>query len=141
MGAQQLRLGGRHAWAAPSDPARLAAMLTALEAGTLVVGIGISTFGREVARAMEFARARGCSTLGLVGTLSSPVNRMSDQVVYAPAETPGPLPSLVALTAALSALAQMAAIDGATPDGGLDAVAQVYDFLVQPDAAVPEDEG
>ncbi|MGL4651857.1 MAG: MurR/RpiR family transcriptional regulator [Caldilineaceae bacterium] len=142
MAAQQLRLAGRFAWSAPGDPARLATMLNALAPGTLVVGVTASPYGREVARAMEFARARGCSTLGIVGSLASPANRMSDVVVYAPAEGTGPLPSLVALTAALSALASLPAPLGALAhEATQEGVAQVYEFLVQPNASIPEDEG
>lgn len=141
MTAQQLRHLGRPAYAAPSDTARLSSLLAVIEPGTLVVGICCTAYGREVARAMEFARARGCTTLGVVGNLASPVNRMADLLVFAPAENAGPLPSLTALTSALSGLAALVDSDAAAGgDGGGEAVAQVYEFLVQPDAVVPEDE-
>ena len=67
----------------------------------LVIGISATEYGDDVARVLQFARGRGCATLGVVGSLASPVNRMSDLVVYAPTDVIGPLPSMVCLAAAL----------------------------------------
>jgi DNA-binding MurR/RpiR family transcriptional regulator len=139
--AQQLRQAGLDACAASADPVQLAALLAAMAPGTLVVGLGTSEYGREVARAMEFARSRGAATIGVVGSLHSQINRMSDLVVYAPADGQGALHGLVALTAALSALA--AQVAGNAPPGAAaseESVAQLYAFLVQPEVALPDEE-
>lgn len=145
MAAMQLRQVGRQAWAESGEPARLAVLLTSLRPGALVVGISATAHGQEVARAMEYARTRGCATLGVVGSLSSPINRMSDLVLFAPTDAEGPLPSLVALASALSGLAGLATPAAAPPSDGAagathETVPQVYAWLVEPKATVPDDE-
>ncbi len=139
--AQQLRRRGKGAFAAASDPARLAGVLVALESETLVIGISPTAYGRDVARAMQYARARGCATLGVVGSLASPVNRMSDALLFAPSEVAGPLPSLVTLTAALACLVMVAGND--TPEAAeraLESYGQAYEFLTRPEVEVPEED-
>jgi len=140
MAAGQLRHAGFSAWSSAGDPALLAAALATLEQGMLVIGVSGTSYNREVARAMQFARSRGCATLGVVGSLSSPVNRMSDLVIYAPAEAEGALPSLVALTAALSGLVALASGGVRVPEHAPRDVAEIYDFLRQPDTGVPEED-
>jgi DNA-binding MurR/RpiR family transcriptional regulator len=141
LAAQQLRHRGLSAEAAGTDPGGLAGTLAALAPGTLVVGVNATPHGRDVARAMQFARARGCPTLGVVGSLSGPVNRMSDLVVYAPSESSGPLPTVVALVAALSALVRVARREtDEEAERYAEAFDQTYDFLLQGDAPVPEEE-
>ena len=139
--AQQLRHFGVTAYAAGNDPSRLAGALTALTPETLLVGISATAYGRDVARAMQYARARGCATLGVSGALSSPVNRMADLIIYAPADSPSPLPSLVTLMAALGVIVALAGREGW--DAGVrraDSVAQTFAFLTQPEIPVPDDE-
>lgn len=109
MTAEQLRHRGISAEATTNDPVRMAGTLISLSAGTLVIGISATEYGDNVAKALSFARSKGCATLGVVGSLASPVNRMSDQVMFAPTDVAGPLPSIVAITAGLSALVQIAA--------------------------------
>ena len=138
--AQQLRHRGIPAEAVTDDPVKKAATLMNLGAGTLVIGISATEYGGSVARALEFARAKNCATLGVVGSLASPVNRMSDKVVFAPTDVAGPLPSIVALVAALAALVQIASKDnGASVERHLDAFKQAYQFLTQPETAPPTD--
>ena len=97
MVAEQLRHRGISAEVAADDSVRLAGSLISLTPEMLVIGISATDYGETVAKALAYARSRGCSTLGVVGSLASPVNRMSDQVVYAPTDAAGPLPSIVAL--------------------------------------------
>jgi hypothetical protein len=53
----------------------------------------------------------------------------------------GPLPSVVALTAALSALVQIAARDSqAAVEKHLDEFARAYAFLIAPEGSAPPDE-
>lgn len=111
MAAQQLRHRGISAEAVTDEPIKRAASLMSLSPGTLVIGISATKHGEAVARALEFARQKGCATLGIVGSLASPVNRLSDKVLYAPTDAAGPLPSIVALVSALSALVQIATKD------------------------------
>lgn len=143
MTAEQLRHRGISAEATTNDPVRLAGTLLSLSPTTLVIGISATEFGENVAKALAFARTRGCATLGIVGSLDSPVNRMSDQVMFAPTDIAGPLPSIVALSAALSALVQIAAKDSEVAvEKHVDDFGRVFEFLITPDASEPpEDEG
>jgi DNA-binding MurR/RpiR family transcriptional regulator len=146
MIAQQFRHRGIHADYLPNDAVKKAATLMMLDSDDLVIGVSATAYGRDVARAMEFARARGAKTLGIIGSLASPVNRMSDLIIYAPTEAIGPLPSIVALVAALSVLVTIAAKESeASVDRHLDAFEAAYQFLTQEDvitaleaARVPE---
>lgn len=141
LAAQQLRHRGFAAQAAANDPARLAGSLAVLTSDTLVIGVSATPYGRDVARAMHFARARGCATLGVVGSLSSPVNRMSDLVVYAPTDTAGPLPSVVALAAALAGLVMLASQDSPeSSDRHTEDFTLAYEFLLRSEVELPDDE-
>jgi DNA-binding MurR/RpiR family transcriptional regulator len=147
MIAQQFRHRGVHADYLPNDAVKKAATLMLLNSRVLVIGVSATAYGRDVARAMEFARARGAKTLGIIGSLASPVNRMSDLIIYAPTEAIGPLPSIVALVAALSVLVTVAAKESEeSVDRHLDAFEATYQFLTQEDvitaleaARVPEE--
>jgi DNA-binding MurR/RpiR family transcriptional regulator len=138
--AQQLRHRGIPAEAVLDDPVKRAGTLMNLSNGTLVIGISATEYGSSVARALEYARAKGCATLGVVGSLASPVNRMSDKVVFAPTDATGPLPSIVALVAALAALVQIASKDNPlSVERHVDTFKQAYQFLTQPESAPPAD--
>ena len=129
LGAEQLRHRGISAESAADDPVRMAGTLVSLKPDTLVIGISATKYGEAVASALAYARSRGCATLGIVGSLASPVNRMSDQVVYAPTDVAGPLPSIVAIVAALSALIQIAARDtDTTSDLYMEEFEAAYEF-------------
>ena len=107
------------------------------------MGISATPYGDSVAKALAYARSKDCATLGVVGSLASPVNRMSDQVMYAPTDVAGPLPSVVALAAALSALVQIAARESqSSVEKHLEDFQRTYEFLSTPDISNPlEDEG
>jgi hypothetical protein len=78
-----------------------------------------------------------------VGSLASPVNRMSDLVMYAPTDAPGPLPSIVALTAAAAGLVQVASRDSSeSVEKRLEDFRRTYEFLTQADSSgeIPEEE-
>jgi len=132
MAAEQLRHQGRSAESVAQDLIRRSATLMRLGEEVLVIGISATEYGVDVARSLEFARQRGCATLGLVGSLASPANRMSDLVIYAPTDVSGPLPSIVALVAALSALVQIAGSDTSESMAvSLDQFEEAYTFLGQ----------
>lgn len=138
---QQLRHRGFSAEAVPADPIQRAGTLTQIEEGTLILGISATNYGRDVARAMAYARSKGCATLGIVGSMESPINRMADRVIYAPAHADHPLPSLVALTAALSSLVSIVGKeDTQTAEEQNEAFNEVYQFLTQPDVEAIEEE-
>lgn len=138
--AQQLRHRRIEAFSAANDTARLAATLVTMSPDTLVVGTSSTHYGRDVARAMQYARARGCATLGIVGSLHSPINRVSDLVIYAPTDVAGPQPSIVALAAALGALVMLATQDNdESTRRQIELYEQAHDFLTEPDADVPEE--
>ena len=114
MFVEQLLHRGVSAELAGQDTVHRAATLMRQNADTMVIGLSATEYGDDVARTLELARQRGCRTLGIVGSLSSPVNRMADRVIYAPTGVAGPLPSIVALVAALSALLQIITRDDST---------------------------
>lgn len=141
VAVQQLRHQGFSVEAVPPDPVQRAATLVQLKESTLVIGISATTYGREVARAMAFARNKGCATLGIVGSMENPINRMADRVIYAPAHADNPLPSLVALSAALSAVVAIVNKEKTpTVEEQSHAFNAAYQFLTQPDTEVTEDE-
>lgn len=132
--AQQLRHRGLSAEAVSNDAVKKAAVLMNVSPHTLVIGISATSYGSAVARSLELARIKGCTTLGIIGSLASPVNRVSDRVIFAPTDVAGPLPSIVALVAALAALVQIASRDNASSvDKHLTEFQQAYQFLTQPD--------
>lgn len=134
MVAQQLRHRGVNAEAVIDEPVQRAASLMTLQSDTLVIGISATKHGESVARALEYARQKGCATLGIVGSLASPVNRLSDKVLYAPTDAAGPLPSIVAIVSAMSALVQIASKD--TPesvDNHISEFESAYQFLAVTD--------
>jgi len=134
MTAQQFRHRGIQAEFLSNDAVKKAGTLMYVDSKVLVIGVSATAYGRDVARALEFARARGARTLGVIGSLASPVNRMSDLIVYAPTDAIGPLPSIVALVAALSGLVLIASKDNDdTVDRHMDAFEAAYQFLTQED--------
>ena len=137
LAAEQLRHRGISAESAGDDAVRMAGTLVSLKPDALVVGISATQYGDSVADALTYARGRGCKTLGIVGSLASPVNRISDQIVYAPTDVAGPLPSIVAIVAALSGLIQVAARDSdAAAEVFVESFESVYEFLTQPDVGL-----
>jgi hypothetical protein len=77
----------------------------------------------------------------VVGSLASPVNRMSDLVIFAPTGASGPLPSIVCLLAALAALVQLASQESPSAvETHLAAFNQAYQFLTQPETSGGDDE-
>jgi DNA-binding MurR/RpiR family transcriptional regulator len=132
MAAQQLRHRGIDAEFLANDAVQKAATLMSVDSSTLVIGVSATDYGRDVSRAMQLARAKGAKTLGIIGSLASPVNRMSDRVVFAPTDVAGPLPSVVALVAALNGLVQVAAKDSpTTAENFFEQFEQAYQFLTQ----------
>jgi DNA-binding MurR/RpiR family transcriptional regulator len=140
MTAQQLRHRGISAEAVSNDPSKKAAALMNLSSNTLVIGISATSYGLNVARALELARLKGCATLGIIGSLGSPVNRVSDKVIFAPTDVAGPLPSIVALVAALAGLVQIASKETkAAVENHLTEFQQAYQFLTRPELRDLED--
>ena len=137
MMAQQLRHRGLSAEAVEADGVQRTATLMNLDRHSLVIGISATPYGEEVARAMAYARRQGCATLGVVGSMESPVNRMSDEVLYAPTNAAGPLPSIIALVAVLGALVEIAADDSSqAAHTYVEEFNRAYQFLAQSDERV-----
>jgi DNA-binding MurR/RpiR family transcriptional regulator len=140
MAAQQIQQRGVTAKAANNDPIRLAGALTNLTSDTLVIGVSAAAYGDDVARAMEFARSRGCPLLGVVGALDSPVNRAADLVIFAPSHSGDAWPSLVALSSALATLVTIACGDDMeSAERQRHAFHEVYEFLMRPETTAPDD--
>jgi DNA-binding MurR/RpiR family transcriptional regulator len=133
--AQQFRHRGINAEYLPNDAVKKASTLMNVDGSVLVIGVSATDYGRDVARAMEYARRRGAHTLGIIGSMASPANRMSDLVIFAPTDVSGPLPSIVGLVTALTALVQLAAKDSpASVERHLQEFEQAYQFLTQEEA-------
>ncbi|MBX3001764.1 MAG: MurR/RpiR family transcriptional regulator [Caldilineaceae bacterium] len=131
MVAAQLRHQDIRAEAVAEDPVRRAATLANLGSRDLVIGISATEYGESVARALSFAQMQGCPTLGVVGSLDSSVNRAVDKVIYAPSDMSGPLPSIVALIGALTALAQTLINRDNKAQSRRRAVNDAYHFLTR----------
>lgn len=140
MTAQQLRHSGFSAESVPSDPILRAGTLIRIDSTTLVIGVSATEYGREVAKAMAYARSRGCATLGIVGSMDSSINRMSDQVIYAPTSLAGPLSSVVAITAALAGLLAAASVERESLANQQENFDAAYQFLVSTEGDVPEED-
>jgi DNA-binding MurR/RpiR family transcriptional regulator len=133
--AQMFRHRGINAEYLPNDAVKKASTLMSADSSVLVIGVSASDYGRDVARAMEYARSRGAHTLGVIGSMASPVNRMSELVIYAPTDVAGPLPSIVGLVTALTSLVLMAAKDNpASVERHLETFEKAYQFLTLEDA-------
>ena len=133
--AQQFRHRGFDAEYLPNDAVKKASTLMNVDSSVLVIGVSATDYGRDVARSMEYARTRGAHTLGIIGSMASPANRMSDLVIFAPTDVAGPLPSIVGLVTALTALVQLAAQDSpASVERHAKAFDQAYQYLTQEDA-------
>jgi DNA-binding MurR/RpiR family transcriptional regulator len=133
--AQQFRHRGIDAEYLPNDAVKKASTLMNVNESCLIIGVSATDYGRDVARAMEFARARGAHTLGVIGSMGSPANRMSELVVFAPTDVGGPIPSLVGLVTALTSLVLMAARDNpSSVERHLETFEKAYQFLTQEEA-------
>jgi DNA-binding MurR/RpiR family transcriptional regulator len=141
LAAQQMRRRGMSAQSVSGDAAKLAATLAGLGSNTLVMGISPTLRGEMVGRALEYARSQGHSTLGVVGSLESPVNRLSDVVVYAPNDETEPLPSLVSIATAMAGLIDAAGENSpAVLHRTRSTFDQAYHFLTQTETIEPDDE-
>ncbi len=133
--AQMFRHRGVDAEYIPNDAVKKASSLMGVDGSVLVIGVSASDYGRDVARAMEYARTRGAHTLGVIGSMANPANRMSEIVIFAPTDVAGPLPSVVGLVAAMTSLVLMAARDNpASVEQHIDGFEQAYQFLTQEEA-------
>ena len=133
--AQMFRHRGIDAEYLPNDAVKKASSLMGVDSSVLVIGVSASDYGRDVARAMEYARSRGAHTLGVIGSMANPANRMSEIVIFAPTDVTGPLPSIVGLIAALTSLVLMAAKDNpASVDRHIETFEKAYQFLTQEEA-------
>lgn len=141
MTAQQLRHRGLAAEAIPQDSVKRAASLTNVAPHTVVIGISATRYGDDVARVLDLVRKQGCATLGVVGSLASPVNRLSDLVIYAPTDAPGPLPSVVALGGVMAALVEIMVGDSSVSSAEyVEIFNSTYQFLIEREDlnAIPE---
>jgi DNA-binding MurR/RpiR family transcriptional regulator len=128
--AEMFRHRGIAAEYLPNDSVKKASSLMSVDANVLVIGVSASDYGIDVARAMEYARTRGAHTLGVIGSMASPANRMSELVIFAPTDVAGPLPSIVGLVTALTSLVLMAAKDNpASVERHMERFTEAYQFL------------
>lgn len=113
----QLRQQGIVADALPAEPMSQAEALAQLTGEEVLVGISGEEDGVVLARSLAFARNRGCQTYGVAARLNQPVSRAVDGLLYVPSENAGFHSSVVALTGALTALAEAVAAlrPGAAP--------------------------
>ncbi len=105
--AYELRQNGLPAQYTAGDLAHQAMALANIGAGTSVFGISVNDYAIDVAAAMRYAREEGASTIGLVGSLASPLARSVEILLFAPAASTGSLPSLTSSVSVLNALLQI----------------------------------
>ncbi len=130
--AQQLQQQGALAVAVQADPVLCAATLVGLGKQDLVVGISASDEGQIVAQALSYAKEQGCDTLGIIGSLKNPVNRIAHQVLYVPMPTVDPFASVATLTAVLTGLARASRQEGReVAERQRQLASQAYHFLIR----------
>lgn len=105
--AYELRQNGLPAQYTASDLAQQASSLANVGPGVTLFGISVDDYAIDVAAAMRYAREEGASTIGCVGSLASPLARSVEVLLFAPATSNGPFPSLTASAAVLNALVQI----------------------------------
>jgi DNA-binding MurR/RpiR family transcriptional regulator len=105
--AYELRQNGLPAQYTAGDLAHQAMAMANIGAGTAVIGVSVNDYAIDVAAAMRYAREEGATTVGLVGSLASPLARSVEILLFAPSTSTGPLPSLTGAVAIINALLQI----------------------------------
>jgi DNA-binding MurR/RpiR family transcriptional regulator len=106
--ARELRQSGLPAQFTAGDLAHQATSLAHIGADSAIFGISVDEYAIDVAAVMRYARDEGASTIGCVGSLASPLARSVEILLFAPAVSAGPYPSLTAATSVINALLQIA---------------------------------
>lgn len=81
-----------------------AANLRAVGEGDVVVGLGFTKYAYEAANAVRFARNRGATTIGLVGSATCPIAQAAELVLICPSKSELRIPSEVTMIAVIRAL-------------------------------------
>ncbi len=94
----------------PAEVMSQAFALGHLERGDAAIGVAASPYAGEVAVALQLAKDRGVKTVGIFGSYSSPIARVAELKIFAPAASGGPYASLTAIAAVLTAILQVLAL-------------------------------
>jgi DNA-binding MurR/RpiR family transcriptional regulator len=103
---EQLRLVGRRAEVIPLDAAQGARVLAGIGPGDMVIGLGYSRYATDVAGVLRAADEMGAETIGLAESLTNPIAMAAKTTLQVPQKAVGPLVSMVAAMAFLSASAR-----------------------------------
>ena len=103
--ARQLQQNGLPAEYVSDDLHHQSLALSAIGPGITLFGVSSTEYAIDVASAMRYGKGEGATTVGCVGSLASPLARSVDVLLFAPAQTEGPYPTLTAMAAVLNALA------------------------------------
>ena len=104
--ARMLRDAGLPAVYASGDVYDRARALAHMVRKDVVIGLTPLEGPSGVAKTLQFARSEGAITLACTPSLSSQAARSAEHLLYAPGEAEGTLPSLTALYAICTAMAQ-----------------------------------
>ncbi len=78
--------------------------------GDVAIGISTSPYAGEVSVALQLAKERGAKTVGIFGSYASPIARVAELKVFAPAASAGPYASMTAIAAVLTAILQIVSL-------------------------------
>lgn len=84
--------------------------LSALTEQDVVVGVSLSALHDDTALILRLARSRGAKTIGLTTSHTSPTASTADLIMVCPGESTTGIPSVASLTATLTALFQVIAL-------------------------------
>jgi len=102
------------------------------EEGDVFIGVGHTKYGGDVGTALRQAQAKGARTIGLVGTVTSPIAEACEVNLICPTRSLVAMSSFLALVGALSALFEvLARRKGAEAEEGLQRFWDSYQILME----------
>lgn len=110
MFAAGLKFLGVWAEQTPTEMTVQAVEWTQIARGDVIVGIAPLAYASEMAAALQAAKDRGARVVGVFGSYASPLARIADIKLFAPAAGAGPHASITATIALLTALLQVIAL-------------------------------
>ena len=113
--AVRLQVLGIPAHLLSGELAGLAAQSASIRPGDVFLGLGLTAMTPGVSVVLKVARKAGAKTIGIVGSLTNPVAAVAEEVLVAPLQTEGIMPSWTAMAALLHGLSQVVALRRGEP--------------------------
>jgi len=110
MLASRLQQAGLPGRAIGPDVLQWARFLDSLSGQDVVIALGFA-LAFEVADALRLARDAGAKTIGLVGSVTSPIAQVAELVLVCPSQSASDMPSLTSMAAVINALFEALALE------------------------------